>query len=84
MMPPASTPARGRIVHLANSRRRPAKLYVLDCPACRTVAGPFALAEAELLGGTHDDLHHCGQPTVLVLLDDQPPPAGSAALGGAA
>ena len=82
MMPPARARGRGRVVHLPASRRRPAPRFVLDCPACCTVAGPFVLAEAELLAGTHDDLHHRGQPTVYVLPDYQPPPP--AALGGAA
>jgi histidine triad (HIT) family protein len=44
----------------------PAEWFLTDCPACVLVGGPFVLAEAERLAGTHDDLSHYGVPTTVV------------------
>ena len=52
--------------------------YIFDCPACCLVGGPFvAVAEAEQLAGTHDDLLHQGRPTAVVAVAE-PVPAGGA------
>jgi hypothetical protein len=49
-----------------------ARLFVTDCPVCVLVGGPFVLAEAERLAGTHDDLAHGGEPTTVVRPADGP------------
>src|SRR5690348_13750414 len=48
---------------------RPVRLVVLDCPACKLRSGPFPLAEADQLAGTHDDLIHGGRPIAVVSPD---------------
>jgi hypothetical protein len=41
--------------------------YVLTCGVCQVPGDAFATrAEAELLAGTHDGLHHFGRPTAQV------------------
>ena len=55
-----------RVVQLAsNLDDRPA--VWLDCPACGLDGGPYNLDQAGQLAGVHDDLHHRGQPTALIL-----------------
>ena len=65
----------------AASRPAPSqRLFLIDCPACCRVAGPFVLGEAERLAGTHDDLIHRGRLTTEIRPDDEsaPTPAGAA------
>lgn len=66
---------------------RLARLVTLDCPACGLHSGPFPLAEANQLAGTHDDLMHGGRPTAVVSPDPDPRPThtvGGPTLDGAA
>jgi len=52
-----------QLVFSLDGRRR----VWLDCPVCGLDAGPYNLAEAGQLAGTHDDLIHRGNPTALLV-----------------
>jgi hypothetical protein len=57
----------------------PPEWYLTDCPVCVLVCGPFVLAEAERLAGTHDDRVHGGEPTTVVRPADGPAYDGAGA-----
>ncbi len=61
-----------RVVQLASNVQMASNLdgrpvVWLDCPACGLDGGPYNLDQAGQLAGVHDDLHHRGQPTALIL-----------------
>jgi NTP pyrophosphatase (non-canonical NTP hydrolase) len=58
-------------------RHAPQEEYVIDCPACGLVGGPFAsAAEAVQHAGRHDDLMHRGEATTAVRPAGPPVTAG--------